>query len=129
LHRLKRTGVILRAYFIQALGVNPMLELEGFPIFSNKIEKAKDWMAFLKTNQKAVNRTLINENMVSEQIFSLTINNTFYLCWYSQQTKPSQPVQQSTDPVDIKHVQFWNECVDNSKPTLKFKLENSFTPT
>lgn len=83
-----------------------MIELEGFPICSNKVEKAKDWMEFLKTNQEAVNRTLINENMVSEQIFSLTVNDTFYLCWYSRQTKPSQPVEQSTDPVDIRHVEF-----------------------
>lgn len=56
-----------------------MIELEGFPICSNKIEKAKDWMTFFKTNHEAVNPTLINENMVSEQIFSLTVNDTLYL--------------------------------------------------
>lgn len=41
---------------------------------------------------------------------------------------PQNP-SQSTDPVDIRHVQFWNECVDNGKPTFKSKLENSYTPT
>ncbi len=85
-------------------------------------------MKFLKANQTRVNYTLLAENMQLEHIFSITLNDTLYLCWYSNQTAPSRPVEESTDPIDRKHLAFWDECIDDSKPTVKFKLENTFTP-
>ncbi|MGJ0769426.1 DUF6176 family protein [Lacticaseibacillus paracasei] len=103
-----------------------IIKLEGFPIYPDKIEKAQDWMRFLKHNQDAVNRTLVSEHMESEQIFSVTVQKTLYLVWYSQQSQIAQPVENSDNPVDVKHVKFWRECVDESQPPLKFKLQNSF---
>ncbi|MFT8414068.1 MAG: DUF6176 family protein [Oenococcus oeni] len=85
-------------------------------------------MAFLKSNQIKVNKTLIAENMRLEHIFSITFNGTLYLCWYSNQTARSSPVEKSTDPIDRQHVAFWSECIDPCQPSLKFKLEATFIP-
>ncbi|MGL2319766.1 DUF6176 family protein [Oenococcus oeni] len=51
-----------------------------------------------------------------------------YLCWYSNQTAPSSPVEKSTDPIDRQHVAFLSECIDPCQPSLKFKLEATFIP-
>ena len=73
-------------------------------------------------------RALIAKNMQLEHIFPIIVNNTLYLCWYSNQTAPARPVEASTDPIDCKdHLAFWNACIDDSKPALKFKLENTFS--
>nr|WP_235043658.1 DUF6176 family protein [Oenococcus oeni] len=65
-----------------------------------------------------------------EHIFSITFNGTLYalLCWYSNQTAPSSPVEKSTDPIDRQHVAFLSECIDSCQPSLKFKLEATFIP-
>ncbi|WP_257875226.1 DUF6176 family protein, partial [Oenococcus oeni] len=39
-----------------------------------------------------------------------------YLCWYSNQTAPSSPVEKSTDPIDRQHVAFLSECIDSCQP-------------
>lgn len=105
-----------------------IVELEGFAVYPEKRQRAHEWLAFLKNNQAKVNQTLIAENMQLEHIFSITLNDTLYLCWYSNQTAPSRPVEESTDPIDRKHLAFWDECIDANKPSLKFKLENTFMP-
>ncbi|MGJ3707127.1 DUF6176 family protein [Levilactobacillus brevis] len=105
-----------------------IVELEGFAIYPGKWQRAQEWLAFLRRNQTKVNRTLIAENMSLEHIFSITFDNTLYLCWYSNQTASANPVEQSADPIDRQHVEFWNECVDPDKPSLKFKLEATFIP-
>ncbi|BAN74409.1 MULTISPECIES: DUF6176 family protein [Lacticaseibacillus] len=103
-----------------------MIELEGFAVHPDKIARAQEWMAFLKSHQEAVNATLVPEHITVERIFSLTFNNRMYLCWYSEQTAPSPDVAESANPIDKVHVAFWRECIDESVPSLKFRLENEF---
>lgn len=103
-----------------------MIELEGFAVHPDKIARAQEWMAFLKSHQEAVNATLVPEHITVERIFSLSCNNRMYLCWYSEQTAPSPDVEESSNPIDQAHVAFWRECIDESVPSLKFRLENEF---
>ncbi|KLI76460.1 MULTISPECIES: DUF6176 family protein [Lacticaseibacillus] len=103
-----------------------MIELEGFAVHPDKIARAQEWMAFLKSHQEAVNATLVPEHITVERIFSLTVNNQMYLCWYSEQTAPSPDVTESPNPIDKVHVAFWHECIDESVPSMKFRLENEF---
>ncbi|WP_125703453.1 DUF6176 family protein [Lacticaseibacillus daqingensis] len=104
------------------------IELEGFAVYPDQIAKAHEWMAFLRTNQAAVDRTLGPEHLQSESLFSATIGGRFYLFWYSEQTAPGQNVAASTDPIDVQHVAYWQACIDESVPPLQFTLENHFTP-
>lgn len=103
-----------------------MIELEGFAVYPNKVERAKEWMAFLKGHQEAVNETLGPEHIKVERIFSVSVNGRMYLCWYSEQTAPIPDVTRSTNPIDQVHVDFWKECIDEKAPRLEFKLENEF---
>ncbi|BDR57782.1 DUF6176 family protein [Xylocopilactobacillus apicola] len=93
-----------------------IVELEGFPVYAAKIEKAKEWMQFLKNHQAEVDQTLFAEHMQLEHIFSITINKQFYLCWYSNQTETGPNVAQSSNPIDQMHVKYWDKCIDTSKP-------------
>ncbi|MEI5839029.1 DUF6176 family protein [Lacticaseibacillus rhamnosus] len=103
-----------------------MIEIEGFAVYPNKVKRAKEWMAFLKGHQEAVNETLGPEHIEVERIFSVSVNGRVYLCWYSEQTAPSPDVTQSPNPIDQVHVAFWEECIDDSAPRLEFKMENEF---
>lgn len=60
------------------------VELEGFAVYPDKVARAKAWMAFLKTHQKEVNAALGPEHILVERIFSLSVGERFYLCWYTE---------------------------------------------
>ncbi|WP_179395455.1 DUF6176 family protein [Lacticaseibacillus absianus] len=105
-----------------------MIELEGFAVYPDQIATAREWMTFLRTHQAAVDRTLIPEHLARESIFSITLNGRFYLCWYSEQTAPAPAVTDSQDPIDRRHVDYWQRCIDESVPPLRFSLENHFMP-
>ena len=105
-----------------------LVELEGFAVKPDKIAKAHEWMAFLQQHQAQVDATLPAENMQLEHIFSITIAQRLYLCWYSNQTAPGADVATSDNPIDQQHVAYWTECIDESVRPLKFKLQNTFVP-
>lgn len=103
------------------------IELEGFAVKPDKLAVAHEWLAFLREHTAAVNKTLVPEHLSREQIFSVTIGSRLYLCWYSDAFAPAeQAVTASQDPIDQQHVRYWHECIDESVPSLKFNLENSF---
>ena len=102
------------------------VELEGFAVYPDKVARAREWMAFLKTHQKEVNATLGPEHILVERIFSLSVGGRFYLCWYTEQTGASPDVTESLNPIDQEHVAFWRECIDEDVTRFRFRLENSF---
>lgn len=101
-------------------------ELEGFPILPDQHAEADEWLTFLRDHQAGVEQTLIREHLQTEQIFSVTISGTLYLCWYTAATDLSPDVSASSDPIDQAHVRYWHECVDETKPPLRFELANDF---
>ncbi|KRO18154.1 DUF6176 family protein [Lacticaseibacillus saniviri] len=105
-----------------------LIDLEGFAVYPDKIDRAKEWMQYLRSHQAEVDATLIPEHMQLEHIFSINFAGRFYLCWYSNQTAMAPDVTTSSNPVDIQHVKFWQECIDEHVPSLKSNLENTFQP-
>ncbi|KRL41657.1 hypothetical protein FD45_GL000499 [Liquorilactobacillus nagelii DSM 13675] len=103
-----------------------LIELEGFPVKKGQEAKAQEWMTFLRQNQTQVSATLVAEKLLLEQIFSLQLDDRLYLCWYSHQDGIGLPVSESSNPIDQQHVKYWQECIDEQMPALKFKLENTF---
>ncbi|WP_225884225.1 DUF6176 family protein [Lacticaseibacillus mingshuiensis] len=103
-----------------------MIELEGFAVKSDKRERAREWMRFLRKNQSAVDATLAGEHLRVEQIFSFELAGRLYLCWYTNGEDGGADVTASAASVDRMHVAFWQECIDESVPSIKFALENSF---
>lgn len=111
---------------IKTLQVPLQYELEGFPIYPDKHEEAQAWLSFLRTNQAGVEQTLVGEHLQTEQIFTVTIAGTLYFCWYTAATGESPDVTESADPIDQAHVKYWQDCVDERKPPLRFTLANDF---
>jgi len=102
------------------------VELAGFPVIPGQEPLAQEWMQFLRNNQDAVLETLPGEHIHTESIFSLTLHQRLYLCWYDDQQPGGQPVTTSNHWLDQRHVAYWNACIDDSQPVLHFTLENHF---
>ncbi len=93
------------------------IELTRFKVKEGKTEVVDQWLKFLNENMKDVLVTLEGERMYVETIFRETLNGDEYLYWYSVQGEGGQDVDESEHWIDIKHLQYWDECIDtNFKP-------------
>lgn len=93
------------------------IELTRFKVKEGKTEVVDEWLKFLNENMKDVLVTLEGERMYVETIFRETLNGDEYLYWYSVQGEGGQDVDESEHWIDIKHLQYWDECIDtNFKP-------------
>jgi len=69
-------------------------------------------MNLLNDNLPAVLKTLDDEKMYIETIFSQRLDGVDYLYWYSMQGEGGIEVQNSEHPIDQEHLKFWRECID-----------------
>lgn len=90
------------------------VELTRFKVKEGKTKKVDEWLAFLNENMKDVLITLEGEKMYVETIFRETLNNVEYLYWYSVQGENGQDVEESEHWIDKKHLQYWDECIDET---------------
>ena len=90
------------------------IELSRFRVKEGKTERVKEWMRFLNENMEDVLLTLDDEKMYVETIFSETCDDGEYLYWYSIQGVGGQNVSESNSWIDKKHLEFWNECIDET---------------
>lgn len=67
--------------------------------------------------------TLEGEKMYIETIFREFINEHEYLYWYSVQGKGGQDVEESKHWIDIKHLAYWEECIDTSYRAVDLQTE------
>ncbi|GEK29614.1 DUF6176 family protein [Furfurilactobacillus siliginis] len=104
-------------------------ELMGFPVKLGKEETAMEWMTFLKAHQQDFLKTLPDEQMMVESIFTTTISGKMYLCWYSIQGENPRRVEDSDNELDRKHVAYWEDCIDEQQPPLRFKHIVNYVPT
>jgi hypothetical protein len=58
-------------------------------------------------------QTLDREQMQLEIIFREIIDGTDYLYWLSVQGEDGASCETSPFEVDAKHIEFWDECVDD----------------
>ena len=90
------------------------VELTRFKVKEGKTKKVDEWLAFLNENMKDVLITLEGEKMYVETIFRETLNDVEYLYWYSVQGENGQDVEDSEHWIDKKHLQYWDECIDET---------------
>ena len=90
------------------------VELTRFRVKPGKSEKVDEWLAFLKEHMEDVLVTLEGEKMYVETIFRETLNGEEYLYWYSVQGEGGQDVETSNHWIDKKHLEYWDECIDET---------------
>lgn len=95
------------------------VELSRFKVKLNKSEKVTEWLEFLNKNIKDVLLTLDNEKMYIETIFREISDEGEYLYWYSIQGNNHSNVEDSESYIDKKHIEYWNECIDESFKNTK----------
>ena len=114
------------------------IELTRFRVREGKSARVDEWMRFLNEHADALRETLEPEQMYVETIFSETLDGVDYLYWYSVQGEDGrEDVTQSEHWLDQKHVEFWQECIDDSFPpqdltsrvlALPERVEAAMTP-
>ncbi|HEO8418454.1 DUF6176 family protein [Niallia sp. FSL W8-0635] len=104
------------------------VELTRFKVKKGKSERVDEWLSFLNDNKKEVLVTLEGEKMLVETIFRETLNGEEYLYWYSVQGEDGQEVEQSEHWIDKKHIEFWNECIDETFKPVDLKTEVVMIP-
>lgn len=104
------------------------IELTRFRVKKGKSELVDEWLTFLKDNMKDVLVTLEGEKMYVETIFRENLNGDEYLYWYSVQGEGGQEVEQSEHWIDKKHLEFWNECIDDTFHPVDLKTEVVMIP-
>lgn len=72
--------------------------------------------------------TLEGEKMYVETIFRERLEGEEYLYWYSIQGQGRQAVEESEHWIDKKHLEFWDECIDETFGALNLKTEVIMIP-
>ena len=93
-----------------------IIEMTRFRVRHGADERAAEWMDFLRSNPSAFRETLEPEQMDVETIFSEVIDGTTYLYWYSVQGEGRRSVSESHHWLDVRHLEFWRECIDPEFP-------------
>ncbi len=66
--------------------------------------------------------------MFVETILRETLNGEEFLYWYSVQGEGGQGVEKSENWIDKKHIEFWNECIDETVKPVDLKTEVVMIP-
>ncbi|WP_057914581.1 DUF6176 family protein [Peribacillus muralis] len=90
------------------------IELTRFKVKEGKSDCVDQWLRFLNDNMNDVLVTLEGEKMYVETKFREHINGEEYLYWYSVQGLGGQEVQDSNHWIDKKHIEYWEECIDET---------------
>ncbi len=104
------------------------VELIRYRVKKNKSERVDEWLKFLNANMQDVLVTLEGEKMYVETIFRERLEGEEYLYWYSIQGQGGQAVEESEHWIDKKHLEFWDECIDETFGALNLKTEVIMIP-
>jgi len=104
------------------------VELTRFRVKPGKSEKVNEWLAFLNEHLEDVLVTLEGEKMYVETIFRETLNGEEYLYWYSVQGDGGQDVETSSHWIDKKHLEYWDECIDENFDSVDLSTEVVMIP-
>ena len=100
-------------------------ELSRFKVKEGKSGKVDEWMAFLNDHMEDTLLTLENEKMFVESIHREVVNGTEFLYWYSVQGEGGTEVYDSESYIDIRHLEYWDECIDMEYKPVDMKLEEN----
>ena len=88
------------------------VELTRYRVKPGKSSKVEEWLNFLNENMEDVLVTLEGEKMYVETIFHELLNGEEFLYWYSVQGNGGENVDDSAHWIDLKHLEYWDECID-----------------
>lgn len=91
-----------------------IVELTRFRVKPGMSHKVDEWLKFLNDNMEGVLLTLEREKMYVETIFREELNGEEYLYWYSVQGEQGEDIETSDYEIDKKHLEYWQECIDQS---------------
>lgn len=109
-------------------GLSMKVELTRYRVKAGKTSKVKEWKDFLNEHIEDVLVTLEGEKMFVETIFREHLNGEEYLYWYSVQGNDGLDVDDSTHWIDKKHLDYSDECIDESFGSIDLKTEVVMTP-
>ena len=72
--------------------------------------------------------TLEGEKMYIETIFREFLNGEEYLYWYSVQGTGGIDVEDSEHWIDKKHLEYWDECIDDTYRPVDLQTEVVMIP-
>ena len=104
------------------------VELTRYRVKQGKSEKVTEWLQFLNDNMEDVLVTLEGEKMYVETIFREVLNGEEYLYWYSVRGEGGQEVETSAHWIDVKHLQYWDECIDETFGSFDLSTEVVMIP-
>lgn len=104
------------------------VELTRYKVKEGKSSKVDEWLHFLNSNMEEVLVTLEGEKMYVETILREHLNGVDYLYWYSVRGNGGQNVEESNHWVDIKHLEYWEECIDATYGSVDLKTEVVMIP-
>lgn len=98
-------------------------ELSRFKVKQGKEEAVEQWIEFLEEHMDNVLLTLEDEKMFVETIFKEILDGNTYLYWYSIQGEGGIALENSSHDVDQKHIEYWNECIDSTYPSVDMEAK------
>ena len=104
------------------------VELTRFKVKEGKSGKVDEWLSFLNNHMEDVLVTLAAEKMYVETIFRETLDGNEYLYWYSVRGEDGLDVEESSHWVDLKHLEYWDECIDPTFGAVDLKTEVVMIP-
>ncbi|MDO5734479.1 MAG: DUF6176 family protein [Eubacteriales bacterium] len=104
------------------------VECSRFRVLKDKTEVVDEWMNFLRDNMADVLLTLDGEKMYVETIFREAIDGNEYLYWYSVQGEGGIDVRESESWIDVKHLEYWEQCIDKSYGQVDLTTEVVMIP-
>ena len=99
------------------------VECTRFRVKPGKTDKVSEWLAFLNDHMEDVLVTLEGEKMYVETIFREVLNGDEYLYWFSVQGTGGVEVEQSEHWIDKKHLEYWDECIDETYKPVDLQTE------
>ena len=90
------------------------VELYRFKVKEGKSKVVDEWLSFLNENMEDTLLTLEDEKMYVESIHREIIDGIEYLYWYMIQGEGGKSVYESKSYIDIKHLEYWKECIDSN---------------
>jgi len=104
------------------------IECTRFRVKKGKSHKVNEWMKMLNDRMPEVLLTLQDEKMYVETIFRETVNGVEYIYWYSIQGESGIEVEDSNHDIDKKHMEYWDECIDETYQPVDLKPEVVMIP-
>lgn len=104
------------------------VELTRFRVKERKSHKVDEWMKLLNDHMGEVVLTLQDEKIYVETIFREVVQGEEFLYWYHVQGEGGIDVTESEHAIDQKHLEYWDECIDEDYTPVDLSTEVVMIP-